>query len=50
MPLKASGSSYAARPFSQSRPLNGLIAMDSMLPSSMQRALTLMPSGCDRGT
>ena len=46
---KASGARYCARPFSQLRPSNGLTVMDSMLPSSMQRAFTLTPSGCERG-
>ena len=39
----------SVRPFSQSRPLNGLIDIDSMLPSSIHRTLTLMPSGRERG-
>ena len=41
---------YSARPFSQSRPLNAVTAIDSIVPPSMQRALTLIPSGWDRGT
>src|ERR1700722_20953426 len=47
---QVSGTSrYAARPFSQSRPLKGVTDIDSMVPLSMQRALTLTPSGCERG-
>jgi len=42
---QVSGARYWARPFSQSRPSNGMTVMDSMLPASMQRAFTLMPSG-----
>src|SRR5271170_1121552 len=42
-------SRYSARPFSQSRPLNGFTDIDSMVSESMQRTLTLIPSGCERG-
>src|SRR6267378_331465 len=36
--------------FSQSRPLNGSTVMLSTVPESRQRAFTLKPSGCERGT
>src|ERR1700722_8639166 len=42
-------SRYSARPFSQLRPSNGFTEMDSMVSLSMQRTLTLTPSGCERG-
>jgi hypothetical protein len=36
---------HAARAFSQSRPSNGITVIDAIVPLSMQRTLTLTPSG-----
>ena len=45
---------YSPRPlgycFSHSRPLNCTMLSSSTVPESRHRALTLKPSGCERGT
>jgi hypothetical protein len=49
-PLQADGDTLSwVRALSQCWPSNGVTDIDSMVSLSMQRALTLTPSGCDRG-
>jgi len=49
-PLQADGGTLSwAGALSQCWPSNGVTDIDATVSLSMQRALTLTPSGCDRG-